>query len=263
MRWIKFIYEQYKKDVEQGRNMSISIKKRVKIESPKIGEIYLFNSLYFVISDVEYYPYEVLIASPYWELASSEDLIVEGKDNKWVIENLVRYAGDEVLAVALKVDEVNKKDVGIMKAYIDEGKPLPENRTGLSYIEGKGYYQELFKESERQRSLFLMPDIGYEEDVKEEITINLSQYIGELEESLNQRLAAASFDVLIVSEYGHITKEREGLIIYFKEKYAGVLAKVYVRRKLLFEGFLPKKLILKSNLKHPQTLLEILKIEPL
>ncbi len=263
MRWIKFIYEQYKKDVEQGEDMSILTGQVENPTEPHIGEIYLFNTLYFVISDVEYYPYEVFIASPYWELASNEDLIVEGKEQRWVIESIVRYVGDEILAASLKVDEISEKDVNIMKAYINEGKPLPENQTGLSYIAGKGFYQELFKESERKRSLFLMPDIGYEEDIKEEITINLSQYIENLEDSLNQRLAAASFDAVIVAEYGDIIKESKSIIVYFNEKYAGVLAKVYAGIKLIYEGFLPKKLILKSTLKHPQSLLEILKIEPL
>ena len=263
MRWIKFIYEQYRKDLEQGENMNVLPERVEKAIEPRIGEIYLFNTIYFVISDIEYYPYEVFIVSPYWELASNEDLIVDGKEQRWVIESIVRYVGDEILAASLKVDEISEKDVNTMKAYIDEGKPLPENQTGLSYIEGKGFYQELFKESERKRSLFLMPDLGYEQDIEDEIVIDLSQYVKDLENTLNQRLAAASFDGVVVAEYGDITEENRNLVVYFNEKYAGALAKVYAGIKLLYEGFLPKKLILKSTLKHPQNLLEILKIEPL
>ena len=152
MRWLKYIYEQYKKDVE----MPFEAKPDPDYEAdPHVGEVYQLGSLYFVMSDVEYYPFEVFIVSPYWELASDKDLIVEGKEHRWVIESLVRYVGDDVLSVALEVDRIPAEDVQLMKNYIDKGEPLPEKRTGLSYIEGKGFYQELFKESERKRSIAL------------------------------------------------------------------------------------------------------------
>lgn len=281
MRWIKFIYEQYLKDLEQEvKETDIEISKReienlrktqgllkkqtrAVLPESKIGDVYLINNLYFSISDTEECPYEVFIVSPYWELASDKDLIAEGKERRWVIENLVRYVEEEVLEKSIKVDELKKEDIKIMQDFVNEGKNLPDNRVGLSYIEGKGSYQELFKESERKRSLFLMPDLGYEAYVEEEITINLSKFIKELENTLGNRLAAASFDSLIVSEYGDITKEDENLVVYFNDKYAGTLARIYAEDTPIFEGFLPKKLIFKSNLRHPQTLEEILKIEPL
>lgn len=281
MRWIKFIYEQYLKDLEQEvKETDIEISKReienlrktqgllkkqtrAALPESKIGDVYLINNLYFSISDTEECPYEVFIVSPYWELASDKDLIAEGKERRWVIENLVRYVEEEVLEKSIKVDELKKEDIKIMQDFVNEGKNLPDNRVGLSYIEGKGSYQELFKESERKRSLFLMPDLGYEAYVEEEITINLSKFIKELENTLGNRLAAASFDNLIVSEYGDITKEDENLVVYFNDKYAGTLARIYAEDTPIFEGFLPKKLIFKSNLRHPQTLEEILKIEPL
>ncbi len=152
MRWLKFIYEQYCKDVE----MPFEAKLNPNYEAnPQVGEVYAFRSLYFVMSDVEYYPYEVFIVSPYWELASHEDLIADGKDRRWVVESLVRYVRDELLSVALKMDDIPAKDVEIMKNYIDKGEPLPEERTGLSYIEGMGSYQEMFREKERERSIAL------------------------------------------------------------------------------------------------------------
>ncbi len=282
MRWIKFIYEQYlndleqkieetdkvevsKKNIENLREAQNLLKKQTQNIStePQIGDVFLINSLYFSISDTDECPYEVFIVSPYWELASDKDLIADGKERRWVIENLVRYVEEEVLEKSIKVDELKKEDIKIMQDFVNEGKKLPDNRVGLSYIEGKGSYQELFKESERKRSLFLMPDLGYERDIEEEITINLSPYIKELESMLSRRLAAASFDSLIVSEYGDITKENKNLVVYFNEKYAGTLARVYAEDTQIFEGFLPKKLIFKSKLRHPQTLNEILKIEQL
>ena len=152
MRWLKFIYEQYKKDTKVPFE---AVPDPNYEADPQVGEVYQLGSLYFVMSDVEYYPFEVLIVSPYWELASNEDLIVDGKGHRWVIENLVRYVRDEILSVSLKVDEISREDINTMKAYIDEGKPLPKNQTGLSYVEGKGFYQELFKETERERSIAL------------------------------------------------------------------------------------------------------------
>ncbi len=281
MRWIKFIYEQYLKDLEdESKKINVKIskkeienlrKKRALLKKqankiftePKIGEVYLINNLYFSISDTEECPYEVFIVSPYWELASNKDIITDGKEHRWVIENLVRYVEEEILEKSVKVDEIKEKDIKIMQDFVNKGKKLPDERVGLSYIEGEDSYQELFKESERKRSLFLMPDLGYEADIEEEITINLNQYIKNSEDILNQKLSAASFDVLIVSEYGDITKEDGNFVVYFNEKYAETLSRVYVKDTLIFEGFLPKKLILKSRLEHPQALLEILKIEPL
>ncbi|WP_025209730.1 hypothetical protein [Hippea sp. KM1] len=280
MRWLKFVYEQYLKDLEfRQKNIDTEINKNniqhlkkaqaliegksKESEEAMVGDVYQFESLYFVISDTEECPYEVFIASPYWELASDKDLIVDGKEHRWVIESLIRYVEEDVLDRSIKIDQVSEDDVRIMQRFINEGDRLPKERTGLSYIKGSGSYQELFKENERKRSLFLMPDLGYEPEIAEEATVNLSQYIEGLEKTLNQRLAAASFDALIVSEYGDITKENDNFVIYFNEKYAGTLSRVYAKDAVVFEGFLPKKLILKSTLEHPQTLLEILKIEPL
>lgn len=281
MRWLKFIYEQYLKDIENTeekpeieitvsekeleylRKAKALLKTKIQLiqEEPRVGDVYQFENVYFVISDTEEYPYEVFIVSPYWELASDKDLIATGKERRWAIESLVRYVEDDILRKSIKVDEINKEDIKIMQDFINEGKGLPKNRVGLSFIEGEGFYQELFKENERKRTLFLLPDLGYEPEIEEEVVINLNQYIPELENTLNQRLAAASFDALIVKEYGDITKEDGNFVIYFNEEYAGTLAKVFVGNILIFEGFLPKKLILKSTLEHPQTLAEILKIE--
>ena len=283
MRWIKFMYEQYIKDIENSQEQMetkievsekelehlrdaqklIKTKTNLTTEEPQPGDVYQFENVYYVISDVEEYPYEAFVTSPYWELASDRDLIADGEKQRWVIENLVRYIEDDVLNLSVKIDHIPKQDIKIMQDYIHEGKKLPQEKTGLSYIEGEGFYQELFKENERKRTLFLLPDLNYESEfeIDEEVVINLSQYIPELENMLNQRLAAASFDALIVKEYGDITKEDDNFVIYFNEEYSGTLAKVFVDNILIFEGFLPKKLILKSTLEHPQTLAEVLKIE--
>ncbi len=45
-----------------------------------IGDVYAIGSLYYIVADTDEYPYEVYIASPYWELASHKDLIVDGRE---------------------------------------------------------------------------------------------------------------------------------------------------------------------------------------
>jgi len=281
MRRIKYIYEQYIKDLKEEKidlKMQVSQKdieilrkaksKQPKVsqkqETPKIGEVYIIDALYFVISDIEEYPYEVFVVSPYWELASDEDLITDGRERRWVIENLVRYVDKRILGQSLKVDEIRKEDLELMQNFINGSvDQLPKEKTGLSYERGKGYYQELFKEKERERSLFLMPDLGYEPEIEEEVEIDLTNTIKDITKQLNQRLAAASYDAFIVAKYGGITKEDEMFYIYFNDDYCGTLSRVYVADNLVYEGFLPKKLLIKSDIKHPQLLKEVLKIEPL
>ncbi len=283
MRWLKFIYDQYIKDLKEEKidlkmqvsQKDIEILREAKKESsksltiifqkqetPKVCEVYIIGSLYFVISDTEEYPYEVFIVSPYWELASDEDLIADGRERRWVIENLVRYVDNRILGQSLRVDEIRKEDLELMQNFINGSiEQLPKEKTGLSYEKGKGYYQELFKENERRRSLFLMPNLGFEPDIEEEITIDLTNTIKDVTKQLNQRLAAASYDAFIVAEYGGITKEDKMFYIYFNDDYYGTLSRVYVADNLVYEGFLPKKLLIKSDIKHPQLLKEVLKIE--
>ena len=169
MRWLKFIFEQYSKDADEP----IVINLQAKADNPipvSVGNLYAIASLYYVVADTDEYPYEVYIASPYWELASHKDLIVDGRERRWAMLSVVRYVTDGVLAQSFKFDEITPEEVRIMKRHIHFAEPLPYRMTGLSYREGDNSFQELFRNREIERSRVLLASMFQSEDqVEEEI----------------------------------------------------------------------------------------------
>lgn len=167
MRWLKFIFEQYSKDADEP----IIIDFQMKANTPNpvfVGYLYAIGSLYYVIADIGEYPYEVYIASPYWELASHKDLIVDGIDRRWVILNVARYVIDEVLMQSFKFNEITPEEVRIMNRHIHLAEPLPQKMTGLSYREGDNSFQELFRNREIERSRVLLSSMFKDIENKEE-----------------------------------------------------------------------------------------------
>ena len=157
MRWLEFVYNQYAKDTKD--EIMLNASDATGTEEPNVGDVYAIGSLYYVVADTEEYPYEVFIASPYWELASDKDLIVDGADRRWVITSIVRYVSDEILSQSCQFDTISRKVLKIMRNYVEKGDPLPKEFTGLSYIEGKGFYQELFRNKEEERSRILLASL--------------------------------------------------------------------------------------------------------
>ncbi len=133
-----------------------------------------------------------------------------------------------------------------MKYYMEKGKPLPKDRTGLSYPEGQGYYQELFRKNEAERSLFLNADVlAFDDGDSICLVINLSNNIkNKILAAAASKLAAAASDRLRETSFGYISAEKNGICIYFEDIYQGKSAKLYYQSDIVYEGILPEKLII-------------------
>ncbi len=229
------------------------------------GDIFIFNNLYFAVSDMKTYPYDVLIVSPFWELATHKDIVVKGEENQWVIESITRYVTEEILERSLQIDRVDKKYIEIMKAYLNNEAPLPENLTGTKYEEDDSSFYKLFRKSEIKRSLILtvssIEELDDEIDEKIEIDIRGSEAENRAVKEFETRLAAASFEKFIPTRFGEIIQKDDGIDINFKEDFAGCLAKVSINGSKVFEGYLPRKLKIHTSIKYPEQLEEITDIE--
>ena len=155
MRWLKFIFDQYIDDTAEP--ITLEENKKNKKVSISVGDVYVIGSLYYIIADIDEYPYEVYITSPYWELASHKDLIVDGRERRWVMLSVPRYATDNVIAQSIRLDRIPETYVDKMAKHLNDGDVLPQDMTGLSYREGDNSYQELFRKREIERSRALFP----------------------------------------------------------------------------------------------------------
>ena len=172
MRWLKFIFDQYIDDTSEP--VKSNFHNPNANPNPKIGDVYMLGTqqgiLYYVIADTDEYPYEVYIASPYWELASHKDLILDGREKRWVVLSIPRYATDGIIGASLRMDQLTPEDVRIMKRHIHLGEVLPNSMTGLSYQEGENSYQEMFRNREIERSRILLAEVFREqEDIEKEL----------------------------------------------------------------------------------------------
>jgi len=271
MRWLKFIYEQYLKDINSEQNfenldketISSELKEKIKQKitsakpilkksqnkKPKVGEIYIFGkALYFAIAETEEYPYKVYIATPYWELCTHEDLIVEGKYQKYGLTNIIRYVSDETLSLSMKIDEIDEEEIKLMNDFL-EGKigELPKAKRGMQ-IEKKDNYSlnAKFKTSERERSILLLADVFFEnEEIPKEIEIELPLNI---QSRSNLAMAAASKSRYAQADFGDIFSTKNGVKINFKKQYCGDTAIIYLYDEKLFSGVLPEILIIKGEI---------------
>jgi hypothetical protein len=231
----------------------------------KIGDIYLFEDIFFTISDDNTYPYEAMITSPFWELATHKDIVVDGDEDKWVIESIVRYVDDNILKNSIKVDMINKKYIEIMQKYLNDEEELPQELKGTRYEDEDNSFQMLFRKNEIKRSLFLtMGSIEeMDEDIEEVVEIDLKE--SNIEESaikeIEEKLAAFSFDKFITTKFGEMIKIKDGIIINLEDKFAGCLARVSIKNTVIFEGFLPRKFKINTQIKYPKQLEEIINIE--
>jgi hypothetical protein len=282
MRWIEFIYNQYLDDLKKNRMINeIEVNKddlkilnnipktnhiKSQTHNTKIGDIFMLANLFFVISDIEEYPYEVFISSPYFELACEKDLIVESQNGKiWVMESITRYVTDELLENAIKVDSIHQESIAIMQNYIKGKSELPKDKIGLKYAKNNDSYQHLFRENQRRISLFLTiesinkNDLDIPETI--EIDLNNSQQKKEFYQSESNRLSASSFEDFILTQFGEIIKKDNILKINFNNKTAGLIARLYLNKEIIYEGILPKNLKIKSNIKHAEYIKDNLEIE--
>ncbi len=264
-----FIMETTENDLKIFRNIQDTLnKKPILIDKKNAvceGDIFIFNNLYFVISDKETYPYEVLIVSPFWELGTHKDIVVNGEENRWVIESIARYVTDEIIEKSLHIDRVDKKYIEIMKSYLNDETPLPENLTGTEYKDDENSFYELFRKSEIKRSLILtvssIEELDDEIDEKIEIDIRNIEAENRAVKEFETKLAAASFERFITTQFGEIIKKDDGIDINFKEDFAGCLAEISINNSTVFDGYLPKKLKIHTNIKYPEQLKEIMNIE--
>jgi hypothetical protein len=282
MRWIEFIYNQYLDDLKKNKMINeIEVNKddlkilnnipktnhiKSQTHNTKIGDIFMLANLFFVISDIEEYPYEVFISSPYFELACEKDLIVESQNGKiWVMESITRYVTDELLENAIKVDSIHQESIAIMQNYIKGKSELPKDKIGLKYAKNNDSYQHLFRENQRRISLFLTiesinkNDLDIPETI--EIDLNNSQQKKEFYQSESNRLSASSFEDFILTQFGEIIKKDNILKINFNNKTAGLIARLYLNKEIIYEGILPKNLKIKSNIKHAEYIKDNLEIE--
>jgi len=288
MRLLSEIYEMYIDGIIKRKgfdNIEIKVKKREiemlrKIQStiepntdisiiedkkPKIGNLYMFDSLFFVISDNEEYPYEVFIVSNFWELATNEDIIIESEaGDKWVIESIVRYVDDDILEKSTHIDDIDTKFIDIMKDYIHNNKSLPEKMVGMEASEHS--FQEKFKKHEVKRSMILTAEsLFYEEDeeMPHNITVSIKNSDIERDVLLKQEyaLAAASYEGFIKTQFGEMIKKDGVITIKFDEQYIGLIAKIYANKKEIYSGILPERLNIETEIERIESLKEVLEIE--
>lgn len=264
MRWIEFVYKQYLKSLKEADNNIKINQKEIKLPEYvlenadnddyiklEVGNIYQIDDLYYAIADKDAYPYEVFICSPFWELATEEDLIAEGKERTWVVESIVRYVNKRYFDRSIFIDKISKDDILLMRDYIHKGKALPSDKVGFK-TENKNAFQRLFKESEQRRSLFMMP-FFMGNKIENQITLKPLK-IKDLP------MAADSFEPFASVEHIEIVENEKYITLLFDDEFAGCIAKVYLKDNLIYEGVLPKRLNIAVKL-HPEQVKEILKVE--
>ncbi len=286
MKILQYIYDLYLQSVnrkEGQEEMDVSVASResdivhkIRNESNKklslinkdefkVGDIFLLNDLSFVLTDITTYPFEVLMVSPFWELATHKDIIVDTDESRWALESIIRYVDEEMLANAIKLDRIDEKYIEVIKDYLDDRGELPIKLRGLEYEDGDNSPQELFRKNEIKRSLILtiksIEDLDKDVDDVIEIDLINSNVEKSALSKIDKQLAAASFDKFIVTKFGEIIRKKDGIIINLEEKFIGCLSRISINGEIIFEGFLPKKLKIKTQIKYPKQLEEIMNIE--
>ena len=256
---LKKAIDKTKSSIPEDYNLLVS--KHYKL--PNIGTVYLLpkEKLYFVLSDMEEYPYEVYICSPYCEFATDEDMIVSVNGECWVLENIVRYVTDEIIKTSFYVGGIDLKDIASMKS----GK-IPDSKKGFRYGSDNSP-SIIFRKNEIARSLFLSAysveeldnlENGFEEEVIVDIRNKQSEA-----EILSQKeflAAASSFDSFVNVSFGSMYKSQDFIVFEFNDEFVGTNSTVKISNNLIFEGLLPKRLKLKTNINHIQELKGLVEI---
>jgi len=176
---LKDIYKLYKASIENFIEKDISVKvspnefeiikknlhkkiikpvsKISKCNNVKSGQVYLFPEKYiiFVILDVEEYPYMVAIASQFTEFETNNSVILNGKDEQWLMLSIVRYVSDRIVEKSTCIDEISDSEMVKLynlifedtKVYSENVYPLP---TELHYE---------FEKNELERTRWMMGSI--------------------------------------------------------------------------------------------------------
>ncbi len=259
--------QMFEKALKKTRTRKI---KKTPITKKEAGEVFVIldSNLYFVLSNTEQYPYEVFIASPFWELASNKDLIVEMDDGTtWVLESIIRYVNNELIDNTAKIGEFSKQDIEIMKNFLTHGKELPENRKGFTLPHSESNPIELFRRKEVERSLFLTVHSIFssytQAKIPETVVIDMENSLAEQQilKEASSKLAATSFENFISTEFGELIKDKKHIIVNFKKELVGSMCKVYIHGEIIYEGILPKQLNITTNIKHIEDIEDKLLIE--
>ena len=233
----------------------------------QVGSLFMIDNLFFVVSNTDNYPYEVFVASPFFELAADKDIIVEDNDKeKWVIESIVRYVTTSILEASIKISSIDEEYINIMKSYIKDAKKLPKDMVGTPYNDFEDSEQKQFRENEIRRSLFLtLENIEEGEDITDHkvISIKNSQAETNIINRYKTKMAAASFDSFINTRFGEMIQKDELVTINFKNEFVGETARIFIDKMVLYEGVLPRKLDIKTKIDKLEILKNNLSLEVL
>ncbi len=226
---------------------------KIKDNVPDVcaGGVYQFGNIYFVIIEDKEYPYEAVILTPYWELASEKDVITEFDGRKWGLISLIRYVDDEILAKSIKIGEIDSEDIKDIYEKVENGKEIPQHKRGLN-----GKYQDKFRKMEAERTFVINSvDLDGEYEIPEVVEIDLVKLgIDDLlTKSESMRLAAASFDELKRYEFGEMVKDDDGITIVFNDDFKGFYAEIFISGIKIYEDILPQMLKLKTAVRTIET----------
>ena len=216
MRLIELIYNEYKKALSQqkeveGKAPEFKVSKEEvdkilktinkiqpsiieRTENIEIGNVYEYLNenlpIFFTILDKTGDLYIALVMTPYWQLSSDKALIVDFEhpiSNKFAVLPIILNLDEEFIKnEAIYIGKLRKEDIDILqKFYNGEIEELPKDRRGLSYPEGKGFYQEQFLKDEIERTFKLQAFAQSPEFWEEEAIIELPP------ERLEKQLLAA------------------------------------------------------------------------
>ncbi|OMH40386.1 hypothetical protein [Desulfurobacterium indicum] len=148
--------------IEINGEAKMILKHSKNIVEARVGDVLELSTnknpiLVCVIDDV--LPYETVLMSYLWEMATSSDLIVNFEHplrDKWILQgDLVLYITENLLGSAKLVGRIDRKDVKIMKQYLeDENFRLPGEKSGTG---DKLPVKREFKlfEAQRSKEIFL------------------------------------------------------------------------------------------------------------
>ncbi|WP_456395325.1 hypothetical protein [Desulfurobacterium sp.] len=165
--------------IEINREANMIVKHNKNVAEVHVGNVLEFSTdknpiLVCVIDDT--LPYEAVLMSYLWEMATSSDLIVEFKHplrNRWILQSdLVIYITEDLLKSAKFVGRIDRKDVELIKRYLkDENFRLPDEKSGTG---DKLHVKRKFKLFEAERSKGISLNFVREIEEKEKTLFYIS-----------------------------------------------------------------------------------------